>query len=170
MGKINYIILILILLCLFLSVLFLINFNSNSCEGNSDDEIYLKETVNEFEMQIYSQKCEYKSDEVLNIVASLKYVGSNDSITIHHADKLIRFNVYKSNGDVVFEPLLLLSIESTTLKKDIPISMNIYGNEEVENIENISLPSGAYKISAISEFSQSDEQYEIPINFNIYID
>lgn len=132
---------------------------SNSSEENVKGESYIKtdsQHVDDFKVSINVEK----SEENLDIYATIIYTGEEAAIDIYHGGEIFFFNVYQQDGDFEFlgamdDPQLI-----TTLFQNVPhrVSFNV--------LEMPRLKPGTYEFEAIASFSLNSEiasNIEIPV-------
>ena len=132
--------------------------------------------ANNFEMSLFSDKEVYKTTDIIQIQATLKYVGNKDTITIWHGDPYMVFSItdskdFNSNG-IVYDILT-----STTLEKDKLYSFDYQKNggwdaddpmasfwEDFYTKKELSLPKGEYTVTLNGDFFLGRELVDSPSN------
>lgn len=147
---------------------------------NDESKGFIHETVTEgdFLLEIDSRKETYKSDEPIDIKASLVYVGQKSTVTILHAKPLKSFIVEQTDGDIKLETTVALAEVKSELQKDEPVvekisnlsASNEYTESQIKSNEEIILPEGEYDVTVIATFEYSDEDYEIPLTIQIKVE
>ncbi|MDG5789343.1 hypothetical protein QA612_17925 [Evansella sp. AB-P1] len=134
----------------------------NSSESNRNERTQDTEETKEaddFEVSINVEN----DDDILEVYATITYIGEEDKADIYHGGSIFFFNLYEINGEFEYlggmdQPLL-----TTTLQKD-----EIHKVEFTDPVLN-ELGPGGYEFEAIAHFSLDgdniiDTKIEIPVS------
>lgn len=137
-----------------------------------------------FEFNIYSDKSTYKTTDKIKIWATIKYIGSENQITIWSGDPYISF-IITDGKDFNTGGIILTTLISTVLEKDKLYEFNYTKNggysaedpnadfwEKFYKEKDLYLPKGEYTITSggafsltkDSEKSKSNLKKELKIN------
>ncbi len=130
------------------------------------------ESKNDFELGLYTDKEVYKSDEAINIWASLKYTGSENEKTVWSGEPPVVFSI--SDGkDFFIEDVVLLVLRPTQYDRGFMYRYDYHKSggfdENAEDADfwqefyadkELKLPKGKYTIKVRSDFTSSEDSTE----------
>lgn len=142
---------------------------SESPADESTTQISAEATENDFCLKLFADKDTYRSDEAIQIWATLEYVGDEDTITIWHGEPYVVFSITDGadfNTGGVVEDILT----STELQKgrqyhfdyvksggyDATAPDADFWNQFYQE-EALKLPAGTYTVSVAGAFYLSKE-------------
>lgn len=175
MQKRKRIILLVILSIVVLGELFYITSKSDNIDSveSRQSENSVNCSKDDFEMNLYTDKKEYKTTDKINMWGTIKYVGKKDKITIYHAgsvnsDTYIYYSI--DNGENFhINSVSNMMGKTTLLTKDKLYHFDYQKSgswdpngpdakfwEDFYKEKDLYLPKGEYTITAESAFSLTD--------------
>ena len=125
-----------------------------------------------FVMNLYSDYPVYKTTDSIKIWATLKYIGSGDSVRIWHGEPYVTFSI-TDGKDFHVDPVVLTIQTSTVLEKNMLQYFNYEKSgawdaddpnadfwEKFYEEKELFLPAGQYTITAKGAFSLSEDAQE----------
>lgn len=126
-------------------------------------------TQDDFELQLFSDKTTYTTDEPIQIWATFKYFGEQDEIKIGHAMHYLGFSIIQLDGSLVFSGGMPLPYLTSVIKKNVEYrtdyAKSVGYSDDDPNVEiykrfiegdEVVLPAGTYKVSASAYFDLPD--------------
>lgn len=146
--------------------------NKKNNPGLSQNEISVSCNDSNFEISLFSDKYEYKTNEKIKIWATLKYVGNNDQITIWHGEPYMLFSI-TDGKNFNSEAVVLTILKSTVLDKNKLYHFDYQKSggydadgpnadfwEKFYNEKDLLLPEGEYIIILDRGFSLSSNMQD----------
>jgi len=156
---------------------------SNQTRTNEENAVLNRDDCsnNYFEMRLFSDKKEYRTNEKIRLWATLEYIGNKDSIQIWHGGGFMLF--YITDGeDFNLEPIITLPLLSTTLERGRVYAFDYYKSggwgtddpkadfwEQFFKEQDLFLPQGNYTITLRGAFSLTPTGRDIDLTCKINI-
>ena len=127
-----------------------------------------KNATDDFELYIFSDRQDYKTNDVIKIWSTLIYAGDMDEITIWSGEPYIQFAISDGKG-FDLGAIQLDVLKSTVLEKDTPYHFNYQKSggwdasapdaefwDEFFSYPELILPAGEYTVTVRGVFSQTE--------------
>ena len=165
-------------------------FTLSSCQKQDTTPIVTREgrqvaqtSDDNFHIILFSEKDIYSETEEVNILATIQYIGSNDSIDIYSGEPYAGFTV-ESEGVEYISNLVETILKTTTLEKDVIYEFPLIKvggfSEDAEDAdfwrdfyseEKMLFPTGQYQVTFSTGFYTDDSpdfqlsvQYQFDVN------
>jgi hypothetical protein len=160
---------------LILLSLLLLSFNFEGCRQKNVEPTptpeagFVQDYKNTFEIKLYTDKLVYKTDEKINIWATLEYIGDDNQIVIWHSNPFISFLISDGNkfntGGAVDSILTSTILEKNKVYQFDYQKNGGYDAEDASSEfwkkfyseKDLYLPEGQYTITVRGEFSIAQE-------------
>jgi hypothetical protein len=160
----------MVLLVLFFGLIACSKQNQGQNKQGSEKEMIVEKQEGDYELKLIAKKGSYAPHEKIDIVAQVKYIGSEDEVVIEHGGfSPVKYEVVENKRGIAISSVEPSILSQTTLNRDQWYPFEFEKSGEVkqdkfhqEYFNEEGFPKGHYTIEATFSFlSDEEDKYNI---------